>query len=128
MSDYTKINLRELEDQAPKFGLGEMGSARFARRELGTSVGGLSLQSLNPNKRQAFGHKHTTQEEMYVIVSGSGRIKIVDEILDVAAWDAIRVEAGAMRAFEAGPEGLELLAFGAPVGEEQGAEMVQGWW
>jgi mannose-6-phosphate isomerase-like protein (cupin superfamily) len=128
MSDYTKVNLREVEDVADKFGLGEVGAARFARRDLEGGVTGLSLQSLNPNKRQTFGHKHAQQEEVYVIVSGSGRMKVDDEIVDVRQWDAVRVAAGAMRAFEAGGDGLELIAFGAPTAEQPDFELVQGWW
>ena len=49
-------------------------------------------------------------------------------VIDVAPWDAIRVAAGTMRAFEAGPEGLELLAYGAPIGEPNDGEIVPGWW
>jgi mannose-6-phosphate isomerase-like protein (cupin superfamily) len=128
MSDYTKLNLREVEDSAPKFGLGEIGEARFARRDLEASFTGISLQSLNPHKRQAFGHKHANQEEVYVIVRGSGRMKIDDEVFDVRQWDAIRVGPDAIRAFEAGSDGLELIAFGAPVAEQPDVEMLQGWW
>lgn len=128
MSDYTKINLRDVEDAAPKFGHEETGSARFARGDLGTNIGGISLQSLNPNKRQPFGHKHADQEEIYVIVGGSGRMKIDDDVFDVRQWDAIRVAPDSMRAFEAGDQGLELIAYGAPVAEQPDFEMAPGWW
>ena len=127
MSDYTRVNLREIEDSAPSFGLQGI-EARFPKRALGCTVGAVSLQRVAPNTRGPFGHRHGRQEELYVIVSGGGRMKLDDEVIDVAPWDAIRVAAGTMRAFEAGPEGLELLAYGAPIGEPNDGEIVPGWW
>jgi mannose-6-phosphate isomerase-like protein (cupin superfamily) len=127
MTDYTKQNLNEVEDSAPKFGLDEVGEARFARTALDAERSGLSLQRLKPNMRQAFGHKHDAQEETYVVLSGSGRLKLDDEVVDVGPLDAIRVAPQTIRCFEAGPEGLELLAFGERPDPEQ-AEMLAGWW
>jgi len=129
MTGYTVKNLKDVEDAAPKFGLSPDLEARFARGELEGAETGLSYQRLAPNFRVPFGHKHTGQEEVYVVVNGSGRMKLGDEIVEVRKWDAIRVASGTMRGFEAGPEGAELLAFGAPTGgEPNDAEMVQGWW
>lgn len=128
MSDYTKVNLREVEDVAPKFGLSPDLEARFPKRELGSRIGGLSLQRLAPGARSSFGHRHAEQEEHYVILEGGGRMKLGDEVIEVRRWDAVRVGAETMRAFEAGPDGLELLAYGAPLGEESDAEVAQGWW
>jgi mannose-6-phosphate isomerase-like protein (cupin superfamily) len=128
MSDYTKVNLREVEDSAPKFGLAPDMEARFAKRELGVQIGAVSLQRLAPGARQPFGHSHPEQEELYVVLEGSGRIAVDDEVVDVKAWDAVRVPARAVHALEAGPEGLEFLAYGAPISQEQDAELVQGWW
>jgi mannose-6-phosphate isomerase-like protein (cupin superfamily) len=88
---------------------------------------GLSLQRLKPNMRQAFGHRHAEQEETYVVLAGSGRLKLDDEIVDVAALDAIRVPPQTIRCFEAGPDGLEFLAFGERPDPEQ-PEMLMGWW
>ncbi len=83
--------------------------------------------SLAPGFRIPFAHKHSRQEEVYVIVRGSGRIKIEDEIIEVAEWDAIRVGQNTMRNLEAGPQGIEYLAFGA--GEDPlDAEFAPGWW
>jgi mannose-6-phosphate isomerase-like protein (cupin superfamily) len=127
MTAYTKQNLNEVEDAAPKFGLDEIGEARFARGDLDAERSGLSLQRLKPNMRQAFGHKHATQEETYVVISGSGRLKLGDEIVDVAALDAIRVAPETMRCFEAGPDGLEFIAFGENPEPEQ-PDMTPGWW
>jgi len=108
----TLVNLDEVEDQAPKFGFGEMGEARFANRELETIQTGISLQRLRPGVRQAFGHSHRHAEEVYVVLAGSGRVKIDDEIRELRALDALRVAPESQRAFEAGPDGLELLALG----------------
>jgi gentisate 1,2-dioxygenase len=127
MTDYTKLNLDEVEDAAPKFGLDEIGEARFARGDLGLVRSGLSLQRLKPNMRQAFGHRHAEQEETYVVLAGSGRLKLDEEIVDVAALDAIRVPPQTIRCFEAGPDGLEFLAFGERPDPEQ-PEMLMGWW
>ena len=112
-SGYTHINLEDVEDMAPRFGLGEMGESRFANRALSTSGTGVSHQRLRPGVRQAFGHRHQHAEEVVVVLAGSGRVKIDDEVRDVRARDAIRLAPTTGRAFEAGPEGLELLVFSA---------------
>jgi mannose-6-phosphate isomerase-like protein (cupin superfamily) len=128
MHRYTKKNLRsEVENQAPNFGMPSEMEARFARTAIGGETLGLSLFTLAPNFRIPFGHKHESQEEVYVIVRGSGRIKVADEIVEVGEWDAVRFEKDTMRNVESGPEGIEYLAFGA--GEDaREVEMAQGWW
>jgi mannose-6-phosphate isomerase-like protein (cupin superfamily) len=130
MADYTKINLKELEDSAVRFGLSPNLEARFARGALELEQSGLSYQRLAPGFRQPFGHRHAQQEEIYVILGGAGRLKLGDDVVDVRALDAVRVPGETMRAFEAGDEGLELLAFGAPQAEAPGGdlEMEQDWW
>ncbi len=110
---YTHLNLEEVEDMAPRFGFGEQGEARFANRALETARTGVSHQRLRPGVRQAFGHRHQHAEEVMVVLRGTGRVKIDDEIRDVGELDAIRFAPGSTRAFEAGPEGLELLVFSA---------------
>ena len=127
MSSYTKTNLREVENQAPKFGMPEEMDARFARTALGGETLGLSVMKLAPGFRIPFGHKHEGQEEVYVVVRGSARVKVEDEIVDLDQWDAIRFDKDTMRDVEAGPEGVEYLAFGAG-DDPRDAEMVQGWW
>jgi mannose-6-phosphate isomerase-like protein (cupin superfamily) len=109
---YTKKNLREVEDSAPKFGYDEVQEARFATRDLGTERVGLSHHLVKPGRRQGFGHRHDKPEEVYVVVRGSGRVKLDDEIVDVSEFDAIRVPPQVARQWEAGPDGLEVLAFG----------------
>jgi mannose-6-phosphate isomerase-like protein (cupin superfamily) len=129
LSGYTKLNLVEdVENSAEKFGMGDVLEAHFARDDLEATQFGLSLQMLKPNQRLPFGHSHEEQEEVYVIVGGSGRIKLGDEVVDVARWDAVRVAPEVTRGFEAGPEGLELVAFGAPNTGLQDAQQEMGWW
>jgi mannose-6-phosphate isomerase-like protein (cupin superfamily) len=109
---YTIKNLSETADSAVKFGLSDMGEAHFPREELGAESTGLSYQVLKPGKRQSFGHRHGKAEEVYVVLAGSGRVRLDDEIVDIARLDAIRVEPRVTRAFEAGPDGMEWVAFG----------------
>lgn len=112
MSTYTKKNLLEAHDQAPDFGMGEIGQAIFPRDELEATTTGLALHRMKPDKRQAFGHKHDQAEEIFLVLSGSGRVKLDDEVVELATMDAVRVAPEVWRAFEAGPDGMELLAFG----------------
>jgi mannose-6-phosphate isomerase-like protein (cupin superfamily) len=123
---YTKKKLTEVDDSAPKFGYGERQEARFANDDLETDQTGLSHHRIRPGKRQGFAHRHDDAEEVYVILAGSGRAKLDDEIIDVAELDAIRVAPGVIRAFEAGPDGIELLAFG-PRHDGDG-ELIPDWW
>jgi mannose-6-phosphate isomerase-like protein (cupin superfamily) len=123
---HTIKNLEDVDDMAPKSGLGDMGQARFAREDLDAQDTGLSHQRLNPGKRQSFGHRHHKAEEIYLVLSGSGRVKLDEEIVEIKRLDAIRVSPETTRAFEAGPEGLEFVAFG-PHHSGDG-ELVQGWW
>jgi len=127
MSGYTKTNLRAVENMAPKFGMPSEMRARFARTPIEGETLGLSLFSLEPNFRIPFGHKHESQEEVYVVVSGSGRVKVGEDVVELAQWDAIRFDKDTMRAVEAGPGGIEYVAFGA--GEDaREVEMAQDWW
>jgi mannose-6-phosphate isomerase-like protein (cupin superfamily) len=125
MSNTIK-NLETVEDMAKSQGLSEMGEARFARTDLEATQTGLSHQRLRPGKRQQFGHRHNEAEEIYLVLSGSGRVKLDDEIFDIRRLDAIRVSPKTTRAFEAGPEGLEFVAFGPHFGGD--GEIVNGWW
>jgi mannose-6-phosphate isomerase-like protein (cupin superfamily) len=128
MSGYTKKNLKQdVENAAPKFNMPAEMEARFARTALGGETLGLSHMKLDSGFRIPFGHKHEGQEEVYVIVRGSARIKVEDEIVEVGEWDAIRFDKDTMRAVEAGPDGVEYLAFGAGT-DPLDAEMVPGWW
>jgi mannose-6-phosphate isomerase-like protein (cupin superfamily) len=129
VAGYTYKNLRaDVTDSAPRFGLGDSMEAHFARNALDCERSGISYQKLGPGFRVPFGHSHAEQEEIYVVLSGSGRAKLDDEIVDLEPLDALRVAATTVRAIEAGPEGLELIAFGAPRTPENDAEMLPGWW
>ena len=121
--DYTIKNLREVEDLAAGHGFGEMQEARFAHGDLESKQSGISLQRVKPGKRHAFAHRHHDAEEIYVVVSGSGRVKLDDEIKEVGELDAIRVAPSVTRAFEADDGGLELIAF-SPRAEDD-AEIVK---
>jgi mannose-6-phosphate isomerase-like protein (cupin superfamily) len=108
MGGYTKQSLREVENQAPNFGMPDEMEARFARTALDGETLGLSLFTLAPNFRIPFGHKHKGQEEVYVIVRGSARIKVGDEIVEADQWDAVRFDTDTMRADGGGPGGRGL--------------------
>jgi quercetin dioxygenase-like cupin family protein len=129
MSDYTHKNLKDdVEDMAVGGGFSPQMEARFARDALGCSKGGVSYQRFAPGARAPFGHTHKQQEEIYVIVSGGGRVALDDEVRDVRQWDAVRVAGETKRAFEAGPDGLELIAFGAPNTGPGDGDLDMGWW
>ncbi|HEU4979032.1 MAG TPA: cupin domain-containing protein [Solirubrobacteraceae bacterium] len=109
---YTLKNLEEVHDIAAERGLSDVFEARFARKDLEAEDTGLTLHRVKPNKRQAFGHRHEHAEEVYVVLSGSGRVRLDDEIVELKRMDALRVAPRVARRFEAGPDGLEMLAVG----------------
>jgi len=127
-SGYSVVNLKEVEDMAPKFGYAANLESRFARKALELEQSGLSYFRIAPGFRMPFGHTHETQEEVYVVVTGSARAKLDDEIVELHAWDALRIAPGVARGLEAGPNGTEVIAFGAPNTENKDAEMLPGWW
>ena len=127
MSDYKIVNLREVEDQAPNFGLSPDLEARFARVALDAELVGLTYQRLAPNFQVPWGHTHKTQEEIYFVVNGSLRFKVEGEVHELGPWDVIRVHKDSMRGMEAGPEGAEFVAIGAPGGPGD-AVNVEDWW
>jgi mannose-6-phosphate isomerase-like protein (cupin superfamily) len=125
---HTIVNLMQVHDMAKDHGLSPGLESRFARVPLGLERSGLSHFRIGPGFRTPFGHTHHEQEEVYVILRGSARLKLDDEIVELGAWDAVRIPPGVWRGLEGGPEGAELLAFGAPNTENRDAEMRQGWW
>jgi mannose-6-phosphate isomerase-like protein (cupin superfamily) len=123
------VNPKEVEDSAPKFGYAPDLEARFATDALGLQRSGVSLQRLAPEFRLPFGHDHEEQEELYVVVAGGGRAKLDDDLVELRQWDALRVPPEVTRQFEAGPDGMEILAFGAPrENANDVGEMKPGWW
>jgi mannose-6-phosphate isomerase-like protein (cupin superfamily) len=109
---YSRISLDDVEDAAVPNGFGHRWEARVAREPLGAQETGLTHFRLRPRQRSPFAHRHRHAEEIYVILQGTGRIKLDDEILEVQPLDAIRVAPEVSRAFEAGDDGLEFLATG----------------
>jgi quercetin dioxygenase-like cupin family protein len=108
---YTIKNLRQVDDVAPRFGFDTVQESRFAWRELGAQDTGLAYHVIKPGQRGR-AHRHEAAEEIYVVISGNGRINLDGEIVELRPLDAVRVAPPVARAFEAGPDGLELLAFG----------------
>jgi mannose-6-phosphate isomerase-like protein (cupin superfamily) len=126
---YTLINLRsDVEDMAPRFQMGEGIEAHFARKALGLEKSGISYFKLGPDYKLPFGHTHSEQEEIYLVVSGKARLKLDDEEVELGALDAVRIPPDVMRGMAAGPEGAELIAFGAPNNENGDLEMVPGFY
>ena len=123
---FTHKKLTDVKDSAPEFGMEEVQEARFAKKDLDAEKTGVSHHRLKPNQRTPFGHKHEDAEEVYVVIAGSGRMKLDDEIIEVERLDAIRVSPEVVRAFEAGPEGIEVLAMGAR--HDGDGEVIPGWW
>jgi uncharacterized cupin superfamily protein len=119
-------NLHEAEDIAPKFGMDGMGEARFLRADLGAERIGLSHYRVKPGARPGFGHTHRESEELYLVLSGSGTVKVDEDVVAVRPGDVVFCPPGAMREWEGGDDGLELVAFGEHV--EGDSEMVPGWW
>jgi quercetin dioxygenase-like cupin family protein len=123
---HFKINLDDVEDMAAGFGLGDVGEARFLRRQADAERIGMALYRVKPDQRLGFGHRHHQAEEMYVVLGGSGRFKIEAELVTVGPRDVVYCPPTSMREWEAGPQGLEMLAFGGHAPDD--AEMQPGWW
>ena len=128
---FTHRNLKDLEDVGPRFDGDPDLEFRMATNALALEESGLSYQRVPPGYRFPYGHTHRTQEEVYVVVGGSGRMKLDDVIVELKEWDAVRVPPGTWRGYEAGPQGLEILVIGAPnLGDDPRGD-VEGrrdWW
>jgi quercetin dioxygenase-like cupin family protein len=128
VAGYTRINLKsDVQDMAPQHGMTGIES-RFARTNLELENSGLSYFRLDPGYRMPFGHTHSEQEEVYVILSGSARVAVGDEIVELGELDAIRIAPQTVHGMEAGADGAQILAFGAPNTENKDAELQPGWW
>ena len=129
---FTLKNLKnDLEDLGSNFDGSPDLEFRLATKALELEHSGLGYQRLPPGYRFPYGHTHERQEEVYLVLRGSGRIKLDDEILELEQWDAVRVAPGTWRGYEAGPDGLEVLVIGAPnLGDDPRGD-VEGerdWW
>ena len=127
MPGHTLINLDEVKDSAPEFGLGEVHEAHFATRPLDATHLGLAFYRMQPGASQPFAHRHEQQEEIYVLLGGSAVAVLDDERVEMARLDALRVAPETTRQFEAGPDGAELIAIGATAasGGRNDAELIQ---
>ena len=126
MPNYSIKNLKEVDDSAA--GRGGDVEARFGRKHLDSEHLGVSYFRYGAGFKGPFGHRHREQEEAYVVVSGSGRVKLDDEVVDLQQWDVIRVAPDVVRAFEGGADGLELIAVGSDRPEGGDGEMVNDFW
>ena len=126
MSGYTIVNLKEIDDSAGEHAPNL--EARFARKHLGSEHLGVSYFRYGPGFRSPMGHSHREQEEVYVVLSGSGRIKLDDEIVALHQWDAVRVAPNTVRALEGGPGGLEVIAVGSDRPEGGDGVRAANWW
>jgi mannose-6-phosphate isomerase-like protein (cupin superfamily) len=109
---YTSKNLRAVADSAAEHGFSDTHESRFPGTDLRAEDTGLAYHVLRPGKRLPFAHRHENAEEIVVVLSGAGRIKLDDEVVEVGPMDAIRIAPSVTRAFEAGSDGLEWLVFG----------------
>jgi mannose-6-phosphate isomerase-like protein (cupin superfamily) len=110
--DYAIVNLLEIDDTVEGRVPGLEG--RFGRKLLGSRDLGVSHWRYAPDTRNPVGHSHREQEEAYVVVAGSGRVLLDDEVREIRQWDVVRIAPAVVRAFASGPEGLELIAVGGP--------------
>lgn len=122
---YVHTNIDEIEDLAPKFGM-EFGEARIIHQAVGSDQVGASFYRIEPGKRFGFGHHHKEAEEIYLVVGGTGRVRLDNEVRDLTALDVVQCDPAVMREFEGGDDGLTLLAFGQHITGD--AEMEPGWW
>jgi mannose-6-phosphate isomerase-like protein (cupin superfamily) len=126
MPDFTVKNFKDVDDSAADRGPGL--EARFARKHLDSEHLGVSYFRYQPGFRTPFGHRHGEQEEAYVVVGGSGRVKLDDEVVELTEWDVLRVAPKVVRSFQGGPQGLEIIAIGNDRPEGGDGEMVQDFW
>ena len=119
MSDYAVKNLMEIEDGTGVEGI----EGRFSRKYIDSEQLGISHFRYAPGRKAVHGHRHEVQEEAYVVVGGSGRMLVGGEVIDVGQWDVVRVAPSVVRAFEAGPDGLQLICIGGP--KPEGGDGVQ---
>jgi mannose-6-phosphate isomerase-like protein (cupin superfamily) len=126
MPPYTVVNILEIDDTVGGRAPGLEG--RFARKHMESTDLGVSHWRYAPNVRTPVSHKHGEQEEAYVVVSGSGRLRLDDDVVEVKQWDVVRVAPEVIRGFEAGADGMELIAVGGPRPADGDGEMSDAPW
>jgi mannose-6-phosphate isomerase-like protein (cupin superfamily) len=125
MPDWTKKNFDDLDDRSPPDAPMQW---RFARNAINSRELGVSRFTYEPGARMPWGHRHREQEEVYVVVAGSGRAKLDDEVVELAVWDVLRVAPAVVRSFEAGPRGLDVICIGGRKPKGGDTERVAGFW
>jgi mannose-6-phosphate isomerase-like protein (cupin superfamily) len=128
MADYAVVKTSEVPDQGPNLGLAPELEIRFLRNDLGCEDCGVSYARLAPNWRMPHGHKHKRQEEIYLLISGSARMKLGEDIVELEPWTAVRVPSDTMRAIESGSNGAEFVIVGAPNTGPGDAINETDWW
>ena len=126
MTDFSLMNLKDVDDSAAEHAPNI--EARFARKHLDSQHLGVTYLRYAPNVRSPTGHSHREQEEAYVVIAGSGRMKLDDEIVELRQWDVVRVAPQTVRAVEGGTEGIEIIAVGSDRPEGGDGVTVHGWW
>ncbi len=126
MSSFAIVNLLEVEDSVGERAPGIEG--RFGRKHLDSRDLGVSLFRYSPDLRSPMAHSHREQEEAYVIVGGSGRVLLDGDLHELRQWDVLRVAPEVVRSFEAGPDGLDIVAVGGPKPEEGDGVMAEANW
>lgn len=123
--DWTKTNFDDLRDVSPEHVQIQW---RFAREALGSPELGVSRFTYEPGARMPWGHRHRQQEEAYVVIGGSGRAKLGDEIIELRVSDVLRVAPAVIRSFEAGPDGLDVICIGGRKPEGGDTERFEDFW
>lgn len=123
--DWTKTSFDALADKAPEDLPMQW---RFGRGALGSPELGVSRFTYEPGARMPWGHRHKEQDEIYVVVGGSGRAKLGDEIVELRTWDILRVAPAVMRSFEAGPDGMDVICIGGRKPPGGDTEKDPGFW
>lgn len=126
MAGYTLINFEQIDDALAERDVPI--EARFARKHIDSEELGVTRLRYAPGTRGPFAHRHGEQEEAFVVTSGSGRVKLDDEVIELREWDVLRVAPSVIRQFESGDEGLELVAIGGHRPEDGDGEVVRDWW
>ena len=126
MAGFTVKNLQDVDNSAPPGADGL--EARFGRKHLDSEHLGVSYFRYAPDFKAPYGHRHREQEEAYVVVGGSGRMRLDDDVIDLKRWDVVRVAPQIVRAFQGGPDGLEIIAIGADRPEGGDGELVEDFW
>jgi uncharacterized protein YndB with AHSA1/START domain/mannose-6-phosphate isomerase-like protein (cupin superfamily) len=125
-ASYAKTNLRDVKDVAPDHGLSAIQETRFPAHDVGAEQTGMNFLTFKPGQRESFGHHHRIAEEIYLVLTGSGRVKLGEDLVELSARDVLRVSPGVVRSFEAGADGLEVLVFGPHI--EGDVEVVADFW